>query len=136
MTSGGCRTRPPPPPHLPPHPTSSSGPASIVLVISLMIEGTKRTSKIYQHLFSAPITFLYNLFCSLGDGVVYPLREEIAPERCDLLNERAKWIEEGDSCDDEPSTRSSTAFTYFETVNEHEPREQTVEITPDVVTYK
>lgn len=80
------------------------------------------------------------IYTSLGDGLVYPLREECSPESLDLLNERGKWMEEGelDSGDDDPCTRTNTAYTYVETINENDSQEQeeTVEITPDVVTYK
>lgn len=78
--------------------------------------------------------------CSLGDGVVYPLREDGAPESFNLLNERGKWMDEGelDSCEDRLSSRSNGAFTHVETIDETDSQdlEETVEITPDVVTYK
>ena len=64
---------------------------------------------------------------SLGDGVVYPLREDTSPERLDLLNERGKYMDESD----EDEARDNT--TYVETIDETEPR--AIVRTPDVVTF-
>ena len=65
----------------------------------------------------------------MGDGVVYPLRENSSPERVDLLNERGKWMDESD----EDSERDNT---YIETIDETEHENRAVVQTPDVVTFK
>ena len=71
----------------------------------------------------------------MGDGVVYPLREDSSPETLDLLNERAKWVEDGDSDGEEINTTAT--FTYLETINEtdSEHSERAIVRTPDVVTF-
>ena len=65
----------------------------------------------------------------MGDGVVYPLRENSSPERVDLLNERGKWMDESD----EDSERDNT---YIETIDETVHENRAIAQTPDVVTFK
>ena len=65
----------------------------------------------------------------MGDGVVYPLRENSSPERVDLLNERGKWIDESDD-------EGGRGGTYFETIDETEHENTAIVQTPDVVTFK
>lgn len=78
---------------------------------------------------------------SVGDGVVYPLREDTSPERLDLLNERSKWMEDADSDEDDDrhdeSRNNTAAYTSVETIDEtnSEHAEGAIVRTPDVVTF-
>lgn len=74
--------------------------------------------------------YSFDLYLSVGDGVVYPLRENSSPERVDLLNERGKWVDESD---DEGEREGGT---YFETIDETEHENRAIVQTPDVVTFK
>ena len=66
----------------------------------------------------------------MGDGVVYPLREDSSPERLDLLNERGKWTDESD----EDEARDNPC-TIVETIDETEQENRAIVRTPDVVTF-
>ena len=66
----------------------------------------------------------------MGDGVVFPLREDTSPERLDLLNERGKWTDDSD----EDEARDNPC-TYVETIDETEQANRAIVRTPDVVTF-
>ena len=66
----------------------------------------------------------------MGDGVVYPLREDSSPERMDLLNERGIYMDESD----DDNTRNNT-YSYVENIDETEDNQRAVVRTPDVVTF-
>ncbi|CAB4006986.1 palmitoyltransferase ZDHHC15-like [Paramuricea clavata] len=68
------------------------------------------------------------IYTSVGDGVVYPLREDTSPERLDLLNERGKWMDESDEEED-------NSYTYVETIDETQQSDRAIVRTPDVVTF-
>jgi hypothetical protein len=71
---------------------------------------------------------ILNVSFSVGDGVVYPLREDTSPERLDLLNERGKWMDESDE-------EGDNSYTYVETIDETQHPDRAIVGTPDVVTF-
>ncbi|XP_046852966.1 palmitoyltransferase ZDHHC15B-like isoform X2 [Xenia sp. Carnegie-2017] len=73
----------------------------------------------------------FPVYTSLGDGVVYPLREECSPEQMDLLNERTKWL--NDESDDDEDHKT---YTNVDIVDETAGSERIIEMTPNVVTLK
>lgn len=68
----------------------------------------------------------------MGDGVVFPLREESSPERLDLLNERGKWMD--DSEDGDGDGDDNAGYTHVENIDETADAERAIVRTPDVVT--
>ena len=74
----------------------------------------------------------------LGDGLIYPLRgDRGSPETMDLLNERGKLLDEGES---ESCDESTTRQSHVETINENDSDEYELTVsvcnTRNVITYK